>query len=169
MSKIVENSKGFKIIEISDRECKEKIGGLGICDDCNKDFQTAFYVAVLNHCYCQKCYDSWMTRAINYDSDKPIENKNFKWMLNRVPTDPFDLEVQFQIFLDKTGGNNATEKTKQFVKDTFYGTFYHFMIVMRDDLSALSDIEGFLALASMEEQFNIYADKRLQEKEDSGN
>lgn len=164
MSKIIENSKGFKIIEISDRECKEKIGGLGICDDCNKDFQTAYYIAVLNHCYCQGCYDSWMERAEVYASDKPIEEKNFNWMLKRVPTNPFDLEVQFQIFLDRTDGGFASERTKEFTRDIFYGTFYLFMELMRDDLSVLSDSDAVSALEGMEHQFSKYASERLEEK-----
>lgn len=127
MSKIVENIKRFKVIEISERECKEKIGGLGICDGCNKDFQTAFYVAVLNYSYCQGCYDSWMTKAINYPEDRKYEEKNFIDMKETLATDVFDMEYQFELFLRKTGGGPMlSDKMKGFVKDVFLDRFFSF-------------------------------------------
>ncbi len=162
MSKIVENSKGFKVIAISDRECKEKIGGLGICDDCNKDFQTAFYVAVLNHSYCQECYDSWMTNAIKFPEDRKYEEENFNRMKETLATDVFDMEYQFELFLKKTGGNVASEKTQGFVKDVFFGSFCLFLELL-DGLSNLPKDEGTMALDKMAWQLKQYmAEKLLQ-------
>jgi len=36
MAKVIENEKGFKVIELSLSEVNKAFGGLGICDDCNK-------------------------------------------------------------------------------------------------------------------------------------
>jgi hypothetical protein len=80
MATIVENKKNFKVIEISHEECREKIGGLGICDWCDEDFEKAYYIAVLNHCYCPKCYEDWTLRAKNYPEDHLFENSAFKIM-----------------------------------------------------------------------------------------
>jgi hypothetical protein len=79
MAKIIENSKNFKVIEVSADEVIEKFGGLGICDWCNKNFSNFFYIPVLNQCYCQECYDNWMKRAINHKEDHKHENKVFKY------------------------------------------------------------------------------------------
>ncbi len=163
MSSIVKNSKGFKVLEISSKECKEKIGGLGICDDCNSDFETAFYIAVLNHCYCKKCYDSWIQRAIVYSSDKIIEEKNFAWILRIVPPIIFDLEHQFQVFLDKTGAISAPDNQKRFAKDVFFVSFHQFMELMRDELSKLSDEKAVETLDKLFEQAELYFDKRMDE------
>jgi hypothetical protein len=80
MAAIIENKKNFKVIELSSEECREKIGGLGICDDCNEDFEKGFYVAVLNWCFCPKCYDNWMLKAVNYPEDHSFETSAFKIM-----------------------------------------------------------------------------------------
>jgi len=78
MAQIIVNKKKFKVIEVSFDEVQQKFGGLGICDWCNDIFENCFYIAVLNHCYCQKCYDSWLKRAVNYKQDHQFENKMFK-------------------------------------------------------------------------------------------
>ncbi len=78
MAKIIENNKGFKIIEVSLDEVQQKYGGFGICDWCNGDFNKFMYISVLNHCYCQDCYDNWNERAIYYEEDSNIEAKNFE-------------------------------------------------------------------------------------------
>lgn len=80
MAKIVENEKNFKVIEVSGEECRDKIGGLGICDWCNEAFDKAYYVAVLNYCYCPKCYDNWLLRAVSYPEDKNFETRMFEAM-----------------------------------------------------------------------------------------
>ena len=55
MAKIVENKKGFKVIEVSMTECTIW-GGYGICDSCNE----------------------WIERAENYPEDRQIEDANFR-------------------------------------------------------------------------------------------
>lgn len=48
MAKIVDNPKGFKVVEASRMELACKLGGFGICDNCNMASNIGYYVAVLN-------------------------------------------------------------------------------------------------------------------------
>jgi len=78
MAKVIENEKGFKVIEISLSEVNKAFGGLGICDDCNKASFKHNYIAVLNQCYCPECYTDFKARATYYPEDSKIENTNFE-------------------------------------------------------------------------------------------
>ena len=80
MAKLIENNKGFKVIEVSNLECVKMIGGYAICDNCNEPFSKGYYVAVLNRIFCPKCYEELMSYAIYYPEDSRIENKNFEYM-----------------------------------------------------------------------------------------
>lgn len=77
MAKVVDNKKGFKVIEVSFIECVQW-GGLGICDSCATPALKGYYVAVLNQVLCEDCYKEWCERAIYYPEDKRIEERNFK-------------------------------------------------------------------------------------------
>lgn len=76
MAKVIENTKGFKVVELSLTELNQ-IGGYGICDWCNSSSFTGYYIAVLNHWYCPKCYEEWLKRATYYAEDAMIEERNF--------------------------------------------------------------------------------------------
>lgn len=80
MAKIIENDKGFKVIEITAREMF-KIGCGNICDHCNETAETGYYVAVLNRWFCPACYEDWYKGATNYatehNADGWVESKNF--------------------------------------------------------------------------------------------
>ena len=81
MAKIIDNPKGFKVIEISRTELVNKLaeyGSLGICDSCNQTDYTGYFVAVLNHWLCPKCYEEWMDNAIYYPEDAPYEKRTFE-------------------------------------------------------------------------------------------
>lgn len=78
MAKIVDNPKGFKVIEASRMELACKLGGFGICDNCNMASNIGYYVAVLNRWFCPKCYNEWYEYATHYPEDARIENKNFE-------------------------------------------------------------------------------------------
>lgn len=141
MIKIVENAKNFKVLEITSQQCKEKIGGLGICDDCNKDFETAYYVAVLNHCYCQKCYDSWMLRAVNYKEDHYVETKNFdviRYVLERDENKVPDLFIN-QIFEDFWTDEGIVGRDKTEVRETYYCITAHFLKFVEKTMAAEGD------------------------------
>ena len=76
MAKIVENKKGFKVIECSLEECMNW-GGLGVCDDCGRKADNGYYVAVLNSWLCEECYDKFTERAVRYIEDIAIETRHF--------------------------------------------------------------------------------------------
>lgn len=83
MAKLVENTKGFLILEMSAAETI-KCGGGGICDSCNDIEFTGYYIAVLNRWYCPKCYSEWIVRARRYESDNDIELRNYNHYLSQV-------------------------------------------------------------------------------------
>lgn len=79
MAKIIENEKGFKVIEITAREMLE-IGCGNICDHCGETSENGYYVAVLNRWFCPACYEEWRkhTTPINR-GDLWVESKNFNY------------------------------------------------------------------------------------------
>lgn len=82
MAAIVDNPKGFKVIEISRSEILDKMakhGSVGICDDCGTPHsKDGFYIAVLNRWYCPKCYNEWLARAKWYHEDEHYETSHFE-------------------------------------------------------------------------------------------
>lgn len=78
MAKVIENKKGFKVIEVSLTEVNNAFGGLGICDCCNAASFTHNYIAVLNSCYCPECYKDFEENATYYPEDSKVENRNFE-------------------------------------------------------------------------------------------
>ena len=85
MAEIIENEKGFKVIKMSRTEVNQVFGGFGICDYCSTIESEGYYIAVLNHWYCEKDYKRFLENAINYPEDQRIEKINFvntKQLLN---------------------------------------------------------------------------------------
>lgn len=81
MARVVENHKGFLVLEISRDEMLDKLsryGCLGICDSCNKPISKGYYIAVLNQWLCKEHYNEFVNTATRYDEDILIEEKNFK-------------------------------------------------------------------------------------------
>lgn len=81
MAKIFNNSKGFKVIEISRREMLDNLsryGSVGMCDMCMDAPETGYYVAVLNMWLCRECLDAFIRSSKRYDEDIPVEERNFK-------------------------------------------------------------------------------------------
>ena len=56
MAKVINNSKGFKVIQV---KAVELIGviphAMGICDYCGQASLDGYYIAVLNSYYCSDC------------------------------------------------------------------------------------------------------------------
>lgn len=82
MAKIIENEKGFKVIEIDHLEML-KIGCGTLCDYCGEPhYGKGYYVAIMNSWFCPTCYENWYRNATNYatghNADWQIETKNFK-------------------------------------------------------------------------------------------
>lgn len=81
MARIVENEKGFKVIEVPRIEIVSKLakyGSVGICDSCNTSPTNGNYIAALNRWYCPECYNEWLTRATRYQEDIPYEMSHFE-------------------------------------------------------------------------------------------
>ena len=57
MAQVINNAKGFKVIEMTLPESVKAFGGVGVCDSCNRAAYTAYYIAVLNEAFCPYCYE----------------------------------------------------------------------------------------------------------------
>lgn len=79
MAKIVENVKGFKVIYITLSELSQQLGGIGMCDYCNKGKMYGYLICVLNQWYCPRCYAEFMERAVNHPQDLKVEENNFEY------------------------------------------------------------------------------------------
>ena len=77
MAQVIDNAKGFKVIEMSLPESVKAFGGVGACDSCNRAAYTAYYIAVLNEAFCPYCYEEWQKHATRYEEDAEIEQHNF--------------------------------------------------------------------------------------------
>lgn len=85
MAKVVDNYKGFKVLEITRQEMMDKLtryGCLGICDMCNRPISVGYYVAVINQWMCEDCYNDFIKSIDRYEEDMKIENKNFNRFCN---------------------------------------------------------------------------------------
>jgi hypothetical protein len=76
MAVIVDNPKGFKVIETSMTECFNW-GGMAVCDSCNESSNKGYLIAVLNAWYCPECYNEWLNEAVRYEEDVVYENTTF--------------------------------------------------------------------------------------------
>ena len=84
MAKIIENEKGFRLIEISAEEMREihpEMKGADwfpICDSCGRSgLKKGIYIAVLNRWLCPECCEKWYSSAVRYPGDARIEERNF--------------------------------------------------------------------------------------------
>ena len=76
MAVIVDNPKGFKVIETPMTECID-MGGMAVCDSCNECSENGYLIAVLNAWYCPECYNEWLNEAVRYEEDVVYENRTF--------------------------------------------------------------------------------------------
>ena len=87
MAKQIEAGK-FLVIECTASELMDVTGsGMCICDWCAKSCfpaEKGYYIAVLNHWYCEECYQEWIQRARWYPGDVEIERKNFEFYAPRL-------------------------------------------------------------------------------------
>lgn len=61
------------------------IGGLGICDECNKFAPEGYLVPVLNHYQCPKCHEDWRERAVYYPEDVWSEKRYEQYYESHIP------------------------------------------------------------------------------------
>ena len=62
-----------------------RLGGLGICDDCNANPPHGYLISVMNHFQCPECFEDWCNRTVCYDEDAPIEAKNAEYYELMIP------------------------------------------------------------------------------------
>jgi hypothetical protein len=68
--------------------------------------------------------------------------------------DKFNIEQQYQFYLEKNGLSESTMPAIQntVMRNTFFGAFGIMMVLLQEDIPALSDDEAFSALDGMIEQ-----------------
>jgi hypothetical protein len=72
--------KGFHVVEILG-------GGHLVCDRCDKDIKPSsvcYYVAVLNSLFCRECFERWHNSATYYESDRPVEQRNYDYYAKKL-------------------------------------------------------------------------------------
>lgn len=78
MARIVENSKGFKVIELTKEEGK-KVGWGSVCCNCNSTIEgNMFYICGLNDVMDKKCFEQWLRNAKFYPEDVYYETRLFE-------------------------------------------------------------------------------------------
>lgn len=86
MAKQIEFDK-FLIIECTAGELMDAVGtDICICDWCGRAFlssEKGYYIAVLNHWYCEKCFEEWKEHAEWFAEDVDYERKNFEFYAPR--------------------------------------------------------------------------------------
>lgn len=87
MAKQIEAGK-FLVIECTAGELMDAVGSdVCLCDWCNHPClpnDKGYYIAVLNHWYCMKCYEEWLSRAVWYPEDAEVESRNFEFYAPRL-------------------------------------------------------------------------------------
>jgi hypothetical protein len=156
MGKIIENDKNFKIIEASEKEVKNKIGGFGICDSCNGFFSKFKYIAVLNSCYCQECYDKWYKTAINYPEDQHYEDMCHTRMLKMLDADEVYetketnlIEELFEDFF-----SNIVEEMGEDSRENFRSNYYTMIAHYNDYIRNEIDSKGLLSVSKIFDKSN---------------
>lgn len=84
MARVIDNAKGFKVIEMSLPESVTAFGGVGVCDSCNRASYTGYFISVLNRCCCPVCYEEWSKFATRYEEDADVESRNFEFAKGRL-------------------------------------------------------------------------------------
>jgi hypothetical protein len=76
--RIEETVGGFKYMKVSYSDCL-KWGGFGVCDLCNGTISTGYLMPVTSGCYCEKCFNKYLTgdRVID-EHDKLIQDDIFE-------------------------------------------------------------------------------------------
>lgn len=101
MATVVKNEENFKVLKLSQREARRigwgTIHGC-VCMHCNDIIQKRiYYVACLNDCMCDKCFNKYIKEAEHYTDyeDIEVENRNFNYYKNllKVEDDEKSLEI----------------------------------------------------------------------------
>ncbi|HEY6143721.1 MAG TPA: hypothetical protein VIV55_09955 [Flavobacterium sp.] len=168
MAKIIENDKNFKIIEVSESEVKNKIGGFGICDSCNGFFGKFKYIAVLNSCYCQECYDKWYEEAINYPEDQKYEDMCHTRMLTTLNADEVyktketeETNLVEKLFEDFFANivDEMGEDSRENFRSNYYTMVAHFTMFLRDEIDSIGLLNTEKIFSKVDESINVYVEE----------
>lgn len=55
-----------------------KLGGFGVCDNCNRFAAEGYLVPILGDYLCEHCYQDWQSTAQYYPEDAPYESETAK-------------------------------------------------------------------------------------------
>lgn len=70
-----------------------RLGGIGVCDECNTASLNGYLVPVLNHYMCPSCYEEWNERAVYYPEDIPHEERVAEYYEKMIPTEETEVSV----------------------------------------------------------------------------
>jgi len=87
------NKNGHVVIPLSQKDVIEKLGGLGICENCSTtEDANGFLVPVLaGRWLCTKCKNEWEATAKFYPEDVDYENNKALTMLLALRDKPYSL------------------------------------------------------------------------------
>lgn len=75
---------GYVVYEVTIEELRQ-LGGMGVCDHCNKPAAVGYLVPVLNRWLCQGCYAEFNARAKFYPEDLKSEEFNCRYYESIIP------------------------------------------------------------------------------------
>lgn len=85
MIKQFKSPQGYIVLKMSLSECISIFnGGAGICDNCGRAAMDGYYVPVLNHYLCPKCYRDFTQRTPYYQEDAYFESYSLEYVTNRI-------------------------------------------------------------------------------------
>lgn len=62
-----------------------RLGGIGICDECNEIAENGYLVPVLDHYMCEHCFEDFRKRAKCYPEDLSFEYRNCLYYERMIP------------------------------------------------------------------------------------
>lgn len=85
MVKQFKSPQGYDVLKMSLFECTSIFqGGTGICDNCGQATMEGYYVPVLNHYICRKCYQDFTQRPPYYQEDAYFESYWLDYVTKRI-------------------------------------------------------------------------------------
>ena len=75
---------GYTVYKVTAVEVM-RLGGIGVCDECNCAALHGYLVPVLNHYMCQDCYNEWNEQATYYEEDIPYEQRMSEYYEKMIP------------------------------------------------------------------------------------
>lgn len=165
MARIIEVDKSFRIIEVTESEVKNKIGGFGICDSCNGFFGKFKYIAVLNSCYCQECFDKWYNTAVYYPEDKKYEEMCYDRMLKMLDSEEVYQAPEANVIEDLFDDffASVSDEIKEEERENYRGLYYavsgHFFNFIQNETAMIGVINVPKIFSKVEKSIDQYIEE----------